>query len=258
MKDMSSDTTEDNQDRGLAYEIMDTVKTILGAMIIAVVFRTFFFEPFNIPSGSMYPTLMVGDYMFVNKMSYGYSRYSFIKEIPPFDGRIMGDIPERGDVAVFRNPKQKGIDFVKRIVGLPGDRIQVIAGILHINEEPVTRRRIEDYVVDPETTHPRSLKQYIETLPNGKSYKILEESDTRTNDNTQVYVIPAGHVFGMGDNRDNSHDSRYLPSVGYIPVENLIGPASNFFYSADSRVTWYLPWTWFIGTRYDRLFSSVD
>lgn len=254
---MSSDATDDTE-QGFVAELIDTAKTIAGALIIAVIFRTFFFEPFNIPSGSMYPTLMVGDYMFVSKMSYGYSKYSFIKEIPPFEGRILGEVPERGDVAVFRNPKQKGIDFVKRIVGLPGDRIQVKAGILHINGEAVKRRRIEDYVVDPETSHPRVIWQYIETLPNGKSYAILEEDDTHYWDNTNVYVVPNGHVFGMGDNRDNSNDSRVLRDVGYIPLENMIGRATNFFYSADSTVHWYNPLSWVTGTRFGRVFGSIN
>ncbi|MDX1736639.1 MAG: signal peptidase I [Alphaproteobacteria bacterium] len=255
--------SEDNANKSktaksLKDETIDTLKTIFGALIIAVVFRTFFFEPFNIPSGSMYPTLMVGDYMFVSKMSYGYSKYSFIKQIPSFDGRVLGDEPERGDVAVFRNPKQDGVDYVKRIVGLPGDRIQVIAGILHINGEPVKRRRIEDYVINPETVYPRTMKQYVETLPNGKSYKILEVADNIPSDNTDIYVVPEGHYFGMGDNRDQSQDSRWLNEVGYIPHENLIGKATIFFYSVDSSVSLLKPWTWFGGLRYERLLGSID
>ncbi|MTI09015.1 signal peptidase I [Curvivirga aplysinae] len=255
---MSSETSEEQQEKGFIAEAWDTLKTVFWALVIAIIFRTFLFEPFNIPSGSMYPNLMVGDYMFVNKSSYGYSKYSFLFGFPPFEGRIIGSEPERGDVAVFRNPKQDGVDYVKRIVGLPGDRIQIKAGVLHINGEAVKRRRIEDYVINPETPFPESIKQYVETLPNGKSYNILEETDAGYLDNTKVFIVPEGHYFGMGDNRDNSSDSRVLSSVGYIPFDNLVGRATNLFYSADSRVKWYLPWTWFIGTRYDRLLHSVD
>lgn len=237
----------------------ETFRTLIWAVLIAVGVRTFFFEPFNIPSGSMIPTLLVGDYMFVNKMTYGYGRYSFPFGLIPFEGRIFGSEPERGDVAVFRHPTKPGIDYVKRVIGLPGDRIQMISGVLHINGEAVNRRRIEDYVVKPETAFPKSVKQYSETLPNGVTHQIIEEKgDSWVADNTNVYVVPKGHFFAMGDNRDNSTDSRFLQQVGFVPMDNLIGKASIFFYSADSTVSLWKPWTWITGTRYSRLLDGIE
>lgn len=237
----------------------ETLRTLFWAVLIAVGVRTFFFEPFNIPSGSMIPTLLVGDYMFVNKMTYGYGRYSFPFGLVPFEGRIFGSEPERGDVAVFRHPTKPGIDYVKRIVGLPGDRIQMVSGILHINGKPVKRRRVEDYVIKPETASPQSVKHYVETLPNGVTHSIIEEKgDNWYADNTKIYVVPEGHFFAMGDNRDNSTDSRFLNEVGFVPMGNLIGKASIFFYSADSTVSLYKPWTWLTGTRYSRLLDGIE
>ena len=233
----------------------ETIRTIVYAVLIAVVVRTFLYEPFNIPSGSMMPTLLTGDYLFVSKVSYGYSRYSFPFSAAPIDGRVMADQPERGDVAVFRQPTNPDIDFIKRIVGLPGDRIQVIRGILHINGEAVTRRRIEDYVI----ASGRRIPQYVETLPNGVQHRILEErGDAGALDNTPVYTVPAGHYFAMGDNRDNSRDSRVLSVVGYVPYENLIGRADLLFWSVEEEVVIWKPWTWPAGIRYGRLFNAVD
>ncbi|WP_311195696.1 signal peptidase I [Aestuariispira ectoiniformans] len=237
----------------------ETLRTLVWAILIAVGVRTFFFEPFNIPSGSMIPTLLIGDYMFVNKMTYGYGRYSFPFGLVPFEGRIFGSEPERGDVAVFRHPNKPGVDYVKRIIGLPGDRIQMISGVLHINGEPVKRRRVEDYVLDPETNMPKSVKQYVETLPNGVTHNIIEtHGDNWIADNTKVYVVPEGYFFAMGDNRDNSSDSRFLDDLGFVPMGNLIGKASVFFYSADSTVSLIKPWTWLTGTRYSRLFDGIE
>lgn len=233
----------------------ETLRTILYALLIAVVVRTFLYEPFNIPSGSMIPTLLEGDYLFVSKLSYGYSRYSFPFSAGPFDGRVMGDQPERGDVAVFRKPTDTDIDFIKRIVGLPGDRIQVVRGVLHINGEPVTRRRVEDF----ELSSGRRVPQYVETLPNGAQHRILEErGDNGALDNTPVYTVPAGHYFAMGDNRDNSRDSRVLGVVGYVPFENLIGRAEILFWSIEEDVVLWFPWTWPSGIRFDRLFDAVE
>lgn len=233
----------------------ETLRTIVYAVLIAVVVRTFLYEPFNIPSGSMMPTLLEGDYLFVSKLSYGYTRYSFPFAAAPIDGRVMADQPERGDVAVFRQPTDTNIDFIKRIVGLPGDRIQVIHGILHINGEAVTRRRIEDY----ETASGRRVPQYTETLPNGVRYRVIEErGDGGEYDNTPVFTVPAGHYFAMGDNRDNSHDSRVLGVVGYVPYENLIGRADVLFWSVEKDVVLWQPWTWPTGIRYGRLFNAVE
>ncbi|MCR9219698.1 MAG: signal peptidase I [Alphaproteobacteria bacterium] len=235
--------------------LVETVRTILIAFLIAIAVRTFLYEPFNIPSGSMMPTLLKGDYLFVSKLSYGYSRFSFPFSAGPFDGRILQDEPERGDVAVFRNPNDASIDYIKRIVGLPGDRIQVIGGVLHINGEAVKRRRVEDYV----TPEGQVVAQYVETLPNGLEHRILEaKGDAAFLDNTPLFTVPAGHYFGMGDNRDQSQDSRMLSLVGYIPAENLIGRADVLFWSVEDQVVLWKPWTWPTGVRYGRLFDGVD
>ncbi len=200
----------------------------------------------------MKPTLLVGDYLFVSKYSYGYSRYSFPFGFPPFSGRFFESPVERGDVAVFRNPKQLDQDYIKRIVGLPGDRIQVKAGILHINGEPVTRERIEDFEIAPNY----GVAQYIETLPNGRRYRILEASgDTGMYDNSSEYPVPEGHYFAMGDNRDNSSDSRV---IGTVPAENLVGRAEFLFFSTDGSARLWQVWKWPFAIRYGRLFDGVD
>lgn len=233
----------------------DTALTLVYAVIIAVGVRTFFYEPFNIPSGSMIPTLVVGDYVFVSKLSYGYSRYSFPFSAGPFDGRILADEPERGDVAVFRQPTDVSVDYIKRIVGLPGDTIQVIRGVLHINGEAVARRRIEDFRLPSG----RGVPQYVETLPNGVEHRIIEvNGDQGRLDDTPVFTVPAGHYFAMGDNRDSSQDSRVLSQVGYIPKENLIGRADVIFWSVEEDVVLWKPWTWPTGIRYGRLFDGLE
>jgi signal peptidase I len=229
----------------------DTVQTIVYALAIALVVRIVAFEPFNIPSGSMKPTLLVGDYLFVSKYSYGYSRYSFPFGFPPFEGRIWGAPVERGDVVVFRKPPENKVDYIKRFVGLPGDRIQVIDGILHINGEAVKRERIEDFV----DQYGRKVAQYIETLPNGRKHRILETSgDNGPSDNTGVFVVPPGHYFAMGDNRDNSADSR---AIGFVPAENLIGRAEILFFSTDGSAALWELWKWPFAIRYGRLFETV-
>ena len=237
----------------------ENVKTVLIAVVIALVVRSFAFEPFNIPSGSMIPTLLVGDYLFVSKFSYGYSRYSLPLGLNLFQGRILAHLPERGDVAVFRNPKEVNVDFIKRIVGLPGDHIQMIGGILHINGVPVKRDRITDYAdKDRDGVFSRSL-QYEETLPNGKQHPIIEYyGDNGPADNTQDYVVPEDHYFMMGDNRDNSSDSRFLDRVGYVPFENLVGKAQFLFFSWDNTVSWWQVWKWPTAIRYGRLLNSVE
>jgi signal peptidase I len=230
----------------------DTVQTVVYAVLIALFVRVVAFEPFNIPSGSMYPTLMVGDYLFVSKYSYGYGRYSFPFALIPFDGRIWEDPVERGDVAVFRNPRDIKTDYIKRIIGLPGDRIQVKKGILHINGEPVKRVRIEDYEMSPG----RLLPQYLETLPNGRVHRIVEEhGDTYGADDTREFFVPEGHYFAMGDNRDNSADSRV---IGPVPAENFIGRAEILFFSTDGTARWWEVWKWPFAIRYSRFFNGVE
>ncbi|MGQ0661998.1 MAG: signal peptidase I [Pseudomonadota bacterium] len=237
--------------------ILEFLKTLFYAVLIAVVIRTVAFEPFNIPSGSMVPTLLVGDYLFVSKYTYGYSSASLPYGIKLFPGRILFREVERGDVAVFKLPSDNKTDYIKRIIGLPGDRIQVRGGILYINEEPVKRERVEDYV-DREGGFAGRAHQYIETLPNGRRHRIIEMSDSGQLDNTPVYVIPPGHYFAMGDNRDNSLDSRVLTAVGYIPAENLVGRAEILFFSIDSGARGFEVWKWPLATRYGRLFQLID
>jgi signal peptidase I len=234
----------------------ESFRTVAYAILIAVGVRTFAYEPFNIPSGSMFPTVLVGDYLFVSKLSYGYSRYSLPYAIPLFSGRIFASDPERGDVVVFRHPREPDVNYIKRLVGLPGDHIQVTHGILNINGTPVQRRRIEDFVyVDADgSTH--RIPQYIETLPGGREHRILEKSDDEPFDNTREYVVPPGHYFMMGDNRDNSVDSRR--AVGYVPEENLIGRATVVFFSHEADVHWWEFWKWPTSIRYGRLLQSVD
>ena len=201
-------------------------KTMLNATLVtavslvaALLVRAFLFQPFSIPSGSMKPTLLVGDVILVSKYSYGYTHYSLPFSPTLFEGQLWGSAPQRGDVAVFRLPKDASVDYVMRVIGLPGDRVQMIDGVLHINGEPVKRERIEDWM---ETERER-VKRWRETLPNGVSYATLDLVPNGFYDNTPVYQVPAGHYFVMGDNRDNSNDSRVLRQVGYIPLENFIG-----------------------------------
>ncbi len=232
--------------------IGETVRTVIYAVLIALVIRTFAFEPFNIPSGSMIPTLLVGDYLFVSKYSYGYSRFSFPFSPDVIDGRIMAGSPERGDIAVFKLPKDNSTDYIKRVIGLPGDRIQVVDGILHINGEPVRREKVEEVRVGA-----AAVTIYRETLPNGVSHLIRERGDDQFFDNTPVYDVPEGHYFMMGDNRDSSQDSRALSQVGYVPYENLIGRAEVIFFSHDGSASIWEVWAWPTAIRYGRLLDGV-
>jgi len=251
----------DSMQKNKSGGIGETIKTIVYAVVIAFGVRTFAYEPFNIPSGSMIPTLLVGDYLFVSKFSYGYSRYTVALGAPLFDGRLLYTKPERGDVAVFKLPRDNKTDYIKRIIGLPGDRIQVINGILNINGEPVKRDRIEDFVTTDLSGRQVRAIQYMETLPNGRKHRIMEESDKAWLDNTDVYVVPENHFFCMGDNRDNSQDSRVMGGanwVGYVPVENLVGRAEFLFFSIDEGSSFWEFWKWPWTVRFDRIFEGVS
>jgi len=213
------------------------VASLLAPAMAALVIRTFLFQPFNIPSGSNMPTLLVGDYVFATKYAYGYSRFSLPFSPPLFAGRLLARGPERGDIAVFRLPKDNRTDYVKRIVGLPGDRVQMKDGQLYLNDAPVARERMADFV-GPDacgSDGAARVKRWRETLPNRVSYETLDCIDRGFYDNTIVYTVPPGHVFAIGDNRDNSTDSRVLLAVGYIPLENLIGRLGMIFFSRDSE-----------------------
>jgi signal peptidase I len=234
----------------------ETVRVVIHALIIALVIRTFLFQPFNIPSGSMIPTLLVGDYLFVSKYSYGYTHYSLPFSPDIFSERIFGSQPRRGDVVVFRLPKDPSIDYIKRVIGLPGDRIQVIHGVLNINGTPVNRQRVTEGCVAHEDVG-QPVMCYRETLPNGVSYITHDFTDNGFLDNTEVYQVPPGNYFMMGDNRDNSTDSRVLSAVGYVPFENLIGKAQIIFFSIREDTAAWEIWDWPWAVRWSRLFTLV-
>ncbi len=234
----------------------ETAKTLVYAVLIAVAIRTVGFEPFNIPSGSMIPTLLVGDYLFVSKYSYGYSRFSLPFSLPLIPGRILETLPERGDVAVFKLPRDNSTDYIKRIVGLPGDRIQMRQGRLYVNGRLVERRRIGNLPLGPLGS---GVPQYVETLPGGRQHLIAERQGDRGGlDNTRTYTVPERHVFAMGDNRDDSLDSRVLSEVGFVPVENLVGRAEFLFFSHNSSAYIWEVWKWPTAIRWSRLLQSVE
>lgn len=236
---------------------LENIKTFSIAILIALTLRTFAFEPFSIPSGSMKPTLLEGDYLFVSKYSYGYSRHSFPMSFPSYKGRIFGEYPKRGDVAVFKFTRNTKIDYIKRIVGLPGDKIQIKNGILFINEKAIERESMGLWSAKNVNNIMYTYDKYAEKLADDLFYEVLDASPNGMLDNTDVYTVPEGHFFAMGDNRDQSSDSRILSQLGFIPFDNLVGKAQIIFYSRDrSEPLWKL-WLWPSSVRVERLFKSI-
>jgi signal peptidase I len=229
------------RDAGRSPRRWGKLALIVVAVILAIplfspiFFRTFLFHPFYIPARSMMPALLEGDSLFVSKYAYGYSRYSLPFSPRLFSGRIFGSVPERGDVVVFRTPKNDSVDYIKRVVGLPGDRIQMRQGLLYINGVPVERQRLSDFAGgEPCGPGDRNrTRRWRETLVNNVSYETLDCVDNGFYDNTNVYQVPDGHVFLMGDNRDNSSDSRVLSVIGYVPLENIVGRAGLIYFSRE-------------------------
>lgn len=239
----------------------ETAIIVAEALAIAMFIRVFFYQPFNIPSGSMKETLLIGDYLFVSKLSYGYSKYSFPFSPDLFEGRILADEPKRGDVAVFKLPRDNATDYIKRVIGLPGDEVQMRNGQLFINGQAVPKEPAGEFVTREDTETPIRVPVFEETLPNGVKYKVLDSDPDGPLDNTAVYKVPPGHYFMMGDNRDNSTDSRVKSAVGYVPFENFIGRAEIIFFSAPldepEAMRWYAPWTWPFDIRWHRIFTLV-
>jgi len=252
----------------------ETLRFFLILFVAAVAIRSLLFAPFSIPSGSMLPNLMIGDYLFVAKWPYGYSRHSFPFGIAGFDGRVLGGIPERGDIVVFRYPGPAGEDYVKRVIGLPGDTVAVRDGIVILNGEPVRRQRIADYAMPVSPNSPcRSLgagrevegpdggsycayPRFRETLPGGRSFEVLDQLAGGPGDDMEPVVVPEGRLFVMGDNRDDSLDSRFeldANGVGLLPVDHVLGRAAIAFWSTDGSAAWLKPWTWFTAARWSRI-----
>ena len=234
--------------------IKDNLRTIISAVLIALFIRTFLYQPFTIPSGSMLPNLLIGDYLFVSKYSYGYSKYSIPFSPNIISNRVFQRLPERGDVVVFRLPKDTSIDYIKRIIGLPGDTVQVLNGVVSVNDIPLNQSYYDE--------HYKYFNQYAKNKVlnekiGDKSYVVLNLDEESIGDNTYTYKVPLKHYFMMGDNRDNSLDSRFIEQVGYVPYENLIGRAEYLFFSSDSSIPIWKIWQWHKKYRFDRVFKKI-
>ncbi len=257
-------------------ELRDTISFLVKLVILVIIVRSFVFAPFSIPSGSMLPRLLVGDYLFITKWNYGYSKHSLPWSVPLIPGRIFAKDPARGDVVVFKAPPDAKTDWIKRVIGVPGDTVQMRGGQLILNGQAIPKQRVADFVLpmtpnaecDADTLETAAdgtavcrIPRYRETLPGGKSYDVLDSGPT-SGDDTEVFTVPAGHVFLMGDNRDNSADSRFEPvmvngqnkgGIRFVPIENIQGKAVVSFWSTDGSASWVLPWTWFSAARFERI-----
>jgi signal peptidase I len=236
---------------------LDNFKTFFIAILIALTLRTFAFEPFSIPSGSMKPTLLEGDYLFVSKYSFGYSKHSFPMSFPGFSGRVFGKYPKRGDVAVFKFTQNTRIDYIKRIVGLPGDTVQVKDGILYLNNTAVDRKLKGPWRAKDRNNIMQTYTRYEENLSDNFIYDVLDATPNGMLDNTDIYTVPAGHIFAMGDNRDQSSDSRILSQLGFIPFDHLVGKAQIIFYSRDRSESIWKLWLWPSSVRLERIFKKI-
>ena len=231
-------------------------KSIFIAIFIALLIRSFIFEPFNIPSGSMKPNLLVGDFTFVSKYSYGFSKHSLPFSIPIIPGKIFSNTPERGDVVVFKTPENNRTDYIKRVIGLPGDKIEIKNGIIFINGSEILRKKLNDFIDTDNKTSNKRVRMYNEYFFN-KEINILDITDNGIADNTQLFNVPENHFFVMGDNRDNSQDSRFISTVGFIPYENLVGKAQFIFFSLENARFLQI-WKWPNSIRYERIFQKIQ
>lgn len=239
-------------------EEMGWFSTFMLAAFFAIIFRSFFYEPFHIPSGSMKPNLLIGDYIFVSKMSYGYTKYSlpFGYKFNYFNDRIFNKNPQRGDVAVFRMPGNENINYIKRIIGVPGDKVQIKNGQIFINNKKIIQKQSSKFRdIDRSSKQELIIDQYSESITSDKNVLILDQVKNAPQDNSGIYNVPKNHYFVMGDNRDNSRDSRYI-DVGFIPHQNFIGKAKIIFFST-SKPIWYI-FSWFDSIRFSRIFDKIE
>lgn len=252
-------TSDASEKSGPVNEFVEIVKTVVYALLIALVLRVLFFQPFTIPSASMEPNLLEGDYIIVSKWSYGYSRHSIPFSPPVFDGRILGQEPQRGDVVVFKLPRDGRTDYIKRLIGLPGDRVQMRRGQLYVNGEMIPRKALPPVMIDSGYGFTRSVERYQETLPNGRTYVTYDFGPGGELDDTPVFVVPEGHYFFMGDNRDNSLDSRAPDGgVGFVPADHLVGKAQIILLSWERGASIFKPWTWVMDARPSRFAKILE